>query len=620
MCGILGIVAGGGRTVELGDEQCARMRDVMAARGPDGAGLWRGDGVVLGHRRLAVIDPSPAGSQPMLLDDAATGRTRWALTYNGELYNDAELRRELEREGVGFRTSCDTETVLHALARWGAEALGRFRGMYALGFVDLTQRTMLIARDPLGIKPLYFAPVDGGLVFASAIPAILAHPGSSAAPNLRMVSAYLTTIRTVLGRETLFEGVFALAPGEHAVVDLRTPDIGLRIGSHWRGRASSGGDGDLHAAAGEVRRTIEASVLVHLRSDVPMCSLLSGGLDSSAIALCAKHHKPDLRTYCAGATVSGAGDDGPLGAGDDLAFARRAAAFIGTSHSEAIVQRSEFLERWSGMVREMGVPLSTPNEVAIYTVAERLRADGCIVTLSGEGADELLAGYEGPMDSAWRLYQEGETGARNRPGLHELDSNAWTGRGMKGAVLAPGIWSAIEQDAWLTDWYASAFERAREECGGAPLASHLRFHRMVNLTGLLQRLDTATMLAGVEGRTPFADARFAEVAESLPMAVKYRGPGEGEAAGAGGMRTKIALREAFAGALPEEVVRRRKASFPLPFVEWMGEHGELLRRSAFARAVFSPDAVELVASSPQKMWNLAWPMLNIAMWGDRWWG
>jgi asparagine synthase (glutamine-hydrolysing) len=299
-----------------------------------------------------------------------------------------------------------------------------------------------------------------------------------------------------------------------------------------------------------------------------------------------------------------------------------------------------FLERWAWMIDRMGVPLSTPNEVAIHEVASRLRADGCVVTLSGEGADELFAGYEAPLAEAWRF--ERARDALASPARFQLENNAWIPTSTKGAILDDRLWDAIAHDSWLMAWTEREFDRAAAECGapttrlpaGAlavdPVEAHLRHQRRVNLTGLLQRLDTATMLAGVEGRTPFADAHVALVAESLPLARKFTVEEPPTLLAAHThptsappvlrTRSKLALREAFRADLPAEIVDRPKASFPLPFQGWIAAHADALRTCDFARAIFSPAAIETVAHDPARHWRLAWPMLNLALWGKKWWG
>ncbi len=625
MCGIAGFVplpfappSGGVDAAVLGpdapprddlERAAVRMRETLRARGPDDAGLWRCGDAAFAHRRLAVLDPSPAGRQPFVSPDG-----RCVLVYNGELYNDAELRRELAGEGVVFRTACDTETLLAALERWGAGALPRLRGMFALAFLDLRRRTLLLARDPLGIKPLYWwsgqTRWGRAVVFGSEPRAVLAHPDVPVRPDPVGVSSYLTTIRTTLGERTLFEGVRALEPGAAIEWDLAA---GAAARSHPPAALPAPEVSD----ASCIRASIEESVRVHLRSDVPTCALLSGGLDSSILCALAAREVGDLDTYCSGAIT-----DEPSA---DFPFARAVAAHIGSRHTEAPVSRGMFAERWPAMVAELGVPLSTPNEVAIHEVARTLRAGGRVVALSGEGADELFGGYELPMREATRhvarCLAEGRDAAASGGHFH-LHANAWVALDHKPAVLSGDCLAAAGGDAELLGFYEREFARLPADLpdAGDPFArglqAHLRFHRRVNLAGLLGRLDTATMLASVEGRTPFADARVAALAETLPMREKFiPPPSDGGPSG-----TKVVLRRAFADLLPAEVVERPKASFPLPFQAWVEDQGGRLRGSAFAREVFTDAAVETVAAQPGALWNLAWPMINVALWGDRWWG
>jgi asparagine synthase (glutamine-hydrolysing) len=642
VCGILGIAAVRGSTPSVNEAGVAHLRDMMARRGPDAAGSWRHENVALAHRRLSVIDPGgPMAAQPMLLSE--TGRliepgdrdtpVRFALVYNGEIYNDADVRREVARRGAQFRTSCDTETVLHAWAMWGTEALSRLRGMFALGVYDAKLDLLTLARDALGVKPLYFWLGPREIMFASEVRPILSHPGVVSAPDARMVSAYLTTIRTVLGNQTLFQGVYALRPGQMLQCDLSSrgeSEPAVRLLDWWRGPRVLDADPDPALATARVREAVSDSVRRHLVSDVPLCALLSGGLDSTIITAIARRERASLRTFAAGCPVGEGAGEG------DLVFARRAASALETAHAEALVTRELFAERWGWMVQQMGTPLSTPNEVAIYEVARLLRERGCVVTLSGEGADELFGGYEAPMEQAAAYVAARELGgpSPHSPGAFQLRASAWVPPDFKHGVLSDRAWQAAEEDRWLEQLYDDEFAWAAGECGTDGLSAHLRLHRRVNLTGLLQRLDTATMLAGVEGRTPFADAQVATAAEMLPMWLKYEGasaPGHGGGATSGtgasapgvgtstwrrtASRTKIVLREAFARDVPAAVLERPKASFPLPFQQWMCDATGALEGSALADEFFSPAAIKAVRENPGQLWHLAWPMINLSMWG-----
>ncbi len=617
MCGILGVVARRGERPSVSERDLVSMRDTMERRGPDGAGLLVRENLALAHRRLAILDTSRAGHQPMSTPDG-----RYHLVYNGELYNDAELRAELLRIGAvpgGFRSECDTETVLFAFAAWGPEAFERLRGMFALGVYDTQRHELHLARDPLGLKPLYFhlapgtpggAPA-GELTFASSPVALLRHPGIDAAPDLEMASAYLTTLRTVLGGRTLFHGVHALQPGERAVHDAIRG--GLKL-VPYAAAAEVGEDEGPERAAEEVREALEDSLHRHLRSDVPLCGLLSGGLDSSILCRIAVDGGRRLQTWCAG------GPEAP-GVESDLGFARRVSAELGTEHHEVVVDRRRFLSDWTWMVGETGVPLSTPNEVAIHAISKGQREGGQVVAISGEGADELFGGYEAALDAAAAF--EANPQDRRDGGRFHLEALAWVAPQLKPRLLSPDAWEGARGDAFVTEHYRSSFERARLEAGprAGVLDAHLRFQRLENLTNLVQRLDSASMLASVEGRTPFADREVARVAEGLSMSAKYSPPaGGGGLALATAVRGKRVLREALGAPLPRAVVERAKHTIPLPIPEWIEDLGWRLETSPFARLYFDEGARQEVVRDPRGHWQLAWPMLNLALWGDRWWG
>ncbi len=628
MCGILGIVAPAGRSPSVDDRRLETMRDLMAHRGPDGRGQWRCENIAFAHRRLAVLDTSPSGHQPMVSPDGRAG-----IVYNGELYNDAELRAGLGAEGVEFRSRSDAETALAMLRAHGERAIPRLRGMYAMAFVDLDAGTLLLARDPLGIKPLYYAFADtpGGseLVFASEIPAILAHPAISARPDFVTISAYLTTIRTTLGPRTLFAGIHTLQPGEVARIDLKRGRLVVSLRSRWQGSREPTAEDPCPREPGigrhgaptdaELRAAVEDSIARHLRADVPTCCLLSGGLDSTIITAHAARLAPRgaLRTY-----ASGAADSVEPG---DPEVAGAVAEKLGAVHAEAPVARHRFAERWTEMIAATGLPLSTPNEVAINALAARLRADGQVVALSGEGADELFGGYEIPLTRAAEHLAALDSSSpgewRRQGGLFQVEAAAWIAPSAKGSILTDEALRRSERDEHLREHYRATFERiAAEDDGPSPLETHLRFCREVNLTGLLLRLDQATMLEGVEGRTPFADQRLAAMAGRLPMSRKFE-PARGGAPGERLIpaRTKISLRAAFGADLPSSVLARPKASFPLPFQAWLEDSARAVLEGCLARELFTESTLAAVAHSPRRFWPVAWPVINIAMWGKRWW-
>ena len=611
MCGILGVIAAVNNEPSASRAEVERMRETLRLRGPDSQGYRESENWILAHTRLAVRDTSSHGAQPMSTPDG-----RFHLVYNGELYNDAELRAELLSASAvpgGFRSHCDTETVLWAFATWGARAFSKLRGMFAIAIYDAREAKLHMARDPLGIKPLYYHLQGGELVFASEPRAILAHPNITPEPDMGAASAYLSTLRSVTGSRTLFRGVFALEPGERAVFDAARGEI-HRQGFH---NATPVREGSLtiEDAAEEAREILTSTVAEHLNSDVPTSALLSGGLDSTILCRIAQDFTGDLHTWCAGGEKEN--DDS-----EDFSFAREASLALGTEHREVGLDRERWAHDWSWMISELGLPLSTPNEVAIHAVCRDLRDQGRVVTLSGEGADELFGGYELSMQA---VADHLKSGHQLSGGAYQLAASAWIAPTTKPKLLTPNAWEDASQDAFLLDHYECLFGRCEEEVGehADRLEPHLRFLRHNNLTSLLQRLDSASMLASVEGRTPFADVRVLEFAESLPMACKFA---EEERRVGGGtalmqmVRGKLVLRQALRNRIPTSIELRQKQSFSLPFQQWMSAATPVLERSSFARDVFAADVRKELAGNPEGFWQCAWPMLNLALWGERWWG
>ncbi|MFT5151424.1 MAG: asparagine synthase (glutamine-hydrolyzing) [Planctomycetota bacterium] len=542
---------------------------------------------------------------------------RFHLAYNGELYNDEDLRSELIREGAvpgGFRSQCDTETVLYAFAHWGPDCFARLRGMFAIAIYDSQEHALYLARDPHGLKPLYIHHGSQELTFASEIRAILAHPGIEARPNMPMVSAYLSTVRSVLGRHTLFRGIQSILPGEYRRYDAMSGRLQAR--NYYHAAAVQVADWDEDEATETVRQVFEDSVKRHITSDVPVCAFLSGGLDSSIICrLLSEIPDSTLSTWCSGGANQATEQD------DDLGHARRMATRLGARHTEVHIDQARFNEDWPWMVGELGVPLSTPNEVAIHAVAKDMRAEGFVVALSGEGADELFAGYDFALDAAARFCASKDD--MRSGGQFQFESAVWMPDNVKEHLFGATAWSTMEQDGLVRNHYDEMFERSHEEAGpdADPIEAHLRFLRHSNLTGLLQRFDTSTMLASIEGRTPFADTAVLDIAERLPVGFKRIDPhaNQHELAPAGAMRSKRVLRSAWQDRLPREVRERPKQSFPLPFETWMRDNASVLVTSRFMRESFDRDLCEQISIRPEQYFQFAWPLINIGLWADNWW-
>ncbi|MCA9564653.1 MAG: asparagine synthase (glutamine-hydrolyzing), partial [Myxococcales bacterium] len=602
-------------------------RDRMESRGPDESGLVRHRNVVFAHRRLAIVDLEH-GQQPMWSADR-----RALLVYNGEIYNDSEVRQKLQSEGAEFSSRSDTETVLVALRHWGERALTELRGMFALAYYDFSADTLLLARDPLGIKPLFWTRAGGEVVFASELVALLGHPSVAVDPNPVVASSYMSSLRTTLGEQTLFRGVQTVEPGRF--VQFQIGNSGLEVFSkrYWtEPRINS--QWSIEESIAETRRVVRDSIRAHLYADVPVHLFLSGGLDSAIIAATVAGTIRGAETWCA---------SDPTDMGGDKHFSSRLAEELGFEHHWVEMAREAFSEEIDRYIHRIGTPLTTPNQVAIQRIARRL-CTRAKVALSGEGADELFVGYSMPMLAAWDQVRAaaGDWGPsqgaaeryraelRSFYGTDELGSalshyllcTSYTPTAQKSALFRPGVWDAADRDHTMMATLGSVFQDVwTPGCSGLEVA--LRVHRRQNLTGLLERLDSATMMSGVEGRTPFADVRVANWALSLPVHFNLSLPqhqdGGYRAAAQGNqvVTTKYLLREAFPE-LPDYVRNRPKVSFPLPFQEWIGSMG--VDSSTLLSEWFEPDLVGQVFSNPTATWQYAWPLANLARWGERWWG
>jgi len=632
MCGILGVVADSGRTVSLPDSVIEAMRDRMAARGPDDAGLLRRRRAVFAHRRLAIRDLS-AGRQPWLSDDG-----NCVLTYNGELYNDAELRRELEPRGHAFRTRCDTEVLMAAYRQWGADCVGRLRGMFAFGIYDLRDDSLLLVRDRFGIKPLFLAEIDGSLVFASSIPTILAHPRCSKRPHLPAVSHYLTTFRLTLGRSTVFDGVQQLLPAER----LLWKDGRIRVDRYWDYPAETDDSVEYVAAVSQLREQLTDSVRRRLVADVPVGLFLSGGVDSNTIAaLIRETNSQPMTARCGG------GDDDS----EDFAHARRCAELGGFDYGEVCVGPANYAECWDRLLAEYRTPVSTPTDVILFRLAEEMkRSVG--VALGGEGADELLCGYAVPhwsgndfdrlhgsasgksptdSDAVERLRQSlrehhGRDDFLSRSD-HYFTLNSLIPSHAKAALFQPWVWQSAGRDEPLHAAYSRQLDGPDDE----PTATrYTKLLHRVNLEGLLSRLDTATMLAGLEARVPFTDHELVEAMFRLPMHFKidvaHTEPRAPHCAAAlhrrGDLRSKRLLRSIAEQLMPGELAHRKKASFPTPVSRWLsGEWGDDVRKtltgSRFGKLLFRPQVLAEIAENLPAAGMWLWPLCNLLKWGDR---
>ncbi|MGD8377585.1 MAG: asparagine synthase (glutamine-hydrolyzing), partial [Acidobacteriota bacterium] len=588
MCGILGALALDGSADGITEPYLTAMRDTMRHRGPDGAATWIApDGRLgLAHRRLAIIDPAPEAAQPMRNADGSL----W-ITYNGEIYNHAEVRTELEATGR-YRWSTDhsdTEVILHAFAEWGIDCLDRLRGMFAFGLWDARRRELWLVRDRIGIKPLYYSVHHGRLTFASEIKALLADPHQDRAISEEGLFHYLSFLTTP-APGTLFEGIHKLPAGTWIRA---TPSGEMREQRYWdvwdHTTPLTGVSEDEIAARllGELR----AAVRYRKVSDVPVGVFLSGGIDSSTnAALFSEGETRPVRTFSIGY-------DRDYGSYvNELQYARMMAEAVGSDHHELRLTIDDLLEFLPRMVQLQDEPIADPVCVPVYYVSKLARDNGVIVCQVGEGADELFCGYPS-WKRALDLQRWSDLpvpGALKRLGLAGLrafgkgESQPYE-RLRRAAEGIPVFWSGAEafpearkrrllsprlrsRFAGRTSWEVlrPLHERFLEKAW-EPSALHWMSYTDLSLRLpelLLMRVDKMSMGVSLEGRVPFLDHRFVELALSIPTAVKIPGGS-----------LKHILKRAVRGLIPDELIDRKKQGFGVPVSEWLLDRlGDEIRR------------------------------------------
>lgn len=634
MCGIIGFISlSSSNTVTPSHiNRIERVLEIMRFRGPDGSGIMHHNNWAFGHTRLAIIDPN-SGQQP--IKDAQTGIT---ITYNGEVYNHKDLRTELESKGHTFETNCDTEVVLRSYIEWGEKCVEKFNGFFAFAIADTKNNTVFIARDRLGIKPLYYAVTDSSVCFCSTIPGILSFTGIDLEPNLEAISHYLTTSKTNFGEETLLKGINCLPPGNCMSIKSGCNSINTR--RYWEipiVKKEDKADVPFRNVVDKTRELLDDSIRMRLMSDVPLGGFLSGGLDSAIITTTAdKYAGFKLPLFCAGS------DQEAL---NEFKYARMISNQIGSELTEVRMTHNKFMDSWSFLIRNKGLPLSTPNEVSIYNLASELQKQ-CKVTLTGEGADEIFGGYIQPHYSAYdfdRLPNE-----ENDPNAdplftcimmlecgrsyfinetdHYTSTSCWLPYIQKSELFNEDSWQAIDEDDALFAFYEDFFESLD---GCSTFDKYMHLHARYNLENLLGRVDNCTMSASVEARVPFTDHRIVEYAFLQPDSFKMDFKTEEFARKAKTMsaaqidqkdylESKRMIRTAFGDQLPKDVVDRRKMSFPVPFQEWF--FGPLLEEitvmcvnSDLIKKYFDFEAVKTMILGMDK--NL-WLVANLCRWWD----
>ncbi len=561
MCGIAGIAGTGAQAVLV-----ESMVKAMHHRGPDDSGVWSSPSgrTVLGNCRLAIIDLSPAGHMPM-----SDPSGRCCITYNGELYNFKKLRRQLADGGYPFRSNSDTEVVLAAYLRWGRDCLERLTGMFAFAICDERDSevpVVLLARDRLGIKPLYWSAVPGGILFASEIKALLASDLVARVADRRAIWDYLS-LGSIPGPATILEGVSSLPPGHTLTLEDGRRDLRR----HWDLPApGSTRSISLDRAAGELREMLEQVIAEHMIADVPVGAFLSGGLDSTAIvALAARHATGPLKTF----TVRFG--DGPAAA-DEAHHSSIMATHIGADHTEVFVSGQDVASDLGHVISSMDQPSS--DGVNSWFVSRATRR-AVTVALSGLGSDEIFAGYPhfGRFLQAGRIAPRGNRLLLKAAGLLQGRVPARISSGLRFVGSSPAARHLQVREVFAAEDKATLFggvEDRPTELGleevmqedpdvmGAVSRVEMRGY-LVNT--LLRDADAMSMAHSLEVRVPFVDHRVVELALSLPGRLKLDSTGG-----------KAVLKRAVADLLPYEILHRPKSYFSMPLHQWAA--GPLLPR------------------------------------------
>ncbi|KAF1007423.1 MAG: Asparagine synthetase [glutamine-hydrolyzing] 3 [Luteibacter sp.] len=518
-----------------------RMTQTLAARGPDGQGIWLDEHVGLGHRRLAVIDIA-GGAQPMVHQDG--GANVVALSYNGEIYNFAALRAELEAHGHRFSTRCDTEVVLKGYLQWQEGVLERLEGMFAFALWDAGRQQFLLARDFLGVKPLYYQRLGNGVVFGSEPKAILAHPDVRARTDEDGLRQVFVLARTP--GATPYADIREVKPGEM----LRFERTGMRSRHFWKLSARPHDD-DLQRTVECVGELLETSVRGQIVSDVPLCTLLSGGLDSSAITAIAHEatapQGQPMRTFSVDFVGQDGGfaDDGPHKS-HDTPFVRDFVRHVGCNHSEIVLESSELADASLDKVvmRASDLPLNLSGDMcsSLYRLFREVRREST-VALSGESADEIFGGY------AW-FHHPAVVNARMFPWL------AMTGSVFhSGDILDHGLRERLRLKEFQADSYTQALGEVPRLEGESPRDARMRELAYLHMTRFLQfmldRKDRMSMAVGLEVRVPFCDRALVDYVFNIPWDMKaFDG------------REKSVLRAAVQHRLPRSIVDRVKSPYP----------------------------------------------------------
>lgn len=618
MCGIAGLIHLNGESVS--PVILKKMTDAIAHRGPDGEGQWIEGNVGIGHRRLAIIDLSPAGHQPMI-----TGDHRYVLSYNGEIYNYREIRTELEALGYWFRSQTDSEVVLNALAHWGPDALLKFNGMFGLALWDRKEQTLLLARDRYGIKPLYYARQGQSFAFGSEQKAITAQPTFKRELNKKALLEYFT-FQNIFTDQTLLDDVHLLPAGHFAKLRVATGQLSQHQYWDYRFREPDQ-KADKQEYVEELDRLFKQAVSRQLMSDVELGAYLSGGMDSGSITAIAAQQFPYLKTFTCGFDISSA-------SGIELGFDERVkaeamSARFRTEHYEMVLKAGDMercLPNLAWHLEEPRVGQSYPNYYAAKLASKFVK-----VVMSGAGGDELFGGYP------WRYYRA----VINQDFEHYVDQYyVFWQRLIPNSVLpqlfAP-IWAEVK-DVWTRDIFRNVFLTHDNELNRpVDYINHsLYFEAKTFLHGLFVVEDKLSMAHSLETRVPFMDNDLVDFAMQCPVNLKLNNLADvirlnenepGNKSSRYFQKTsdgKQILRDVMSRYIPELITKAEKQGFSSPDASWFkGDSIDFVKRTLFNKNALTYEFLNYSVVRPlieehllgcQNRRLLIWSLLNLEAW------
>lgn len=584
MCGIAGLIDWNHKLTEQ-QPVLQAMADTMACRGPDDEGVWISDHAAFAHRRLTVIDPA-GGHQPM---HVAVGDRHYCITYNGELYNTEEVRQHLLAVGHSFASRSDTEVLLRSYIEWGPDCLSRLNGIFAFGIWDAAHQHLFLGRDRLGVKPLFYSQFGGRFVFGSELKALLAHPALPREVDADGLAELLLIGPARTPGVGVLHGIQELRPGSALIFGRQ----GLRTWTYWALTSHEHPD-DTPTTIATVRGLLEDTVQRQLVSDVPVCTFLSGGLDSSAVSAFAARYLSEsgltLNTYSINFVDQARYfQANAFQKSLDAPWARRVSEFLDTHHHEILVDTPDLVENVGAALRARDLPGMADIDISLLLFSRQVK-QGATVALSGEAADEVFGGYP------W-CHRPDALAADTFPWARRLDDRV--------ALLSAAMRDLLDPHAYVRDRYQDALHEVPRLPSENGAAARIREILYLNLTRflptLLDRKDRMTMAAGLEVRVPFCDHRLVEYVWNIPWEMKSLGG-----------HPKGILREAVRGVLPDDVVDRQKSPYPTTHNPSYAEAFRSLMRavlndpsSPLGPLVDHERIVALTEADP-KSWDLPW--------------